>query len=53
MKGMIPPQAAIDMAKAVRAHGKDPQVRKLAEGVIRAREQEIREMREWLAKRWH
>lgn len=51
VQGMIPHhQGAIDMAKIVIAHGKDPAVRKLAEDVIKAQEQEIAFMREWLAK---
>jgi uncharacterized protein (DUF305 family) len=41
-------QGAIDMAKIAVAFGKDPQVRKLAEEIIRAQEAEISTMREWL-----
>jgi len=51
VKGMIPHhQGAIDMAKVVLAHGKDPAIRKLAEEVIKAQEAEIKMMTEWLAK---
>ena len=42
-------QAAIDMAKVVIAFGADPEIRKLAEGIIVAQQQEILQMRAWLA----
>ena len=49
--GMIPHhQGAIDMAKAQLAHGKDPEIRKMAEKIIADQEREIAEMRAWLNK---
>jgi uncharacterized protein (DUF305 family) len=46
---MIPHhRGAIDMAKAELAHGDDPWVRKVAEGVIAAQEKEIADMLKWL-----
>jgi uncharacterized protein (DUF305 family) len=49
--GMIPHhQAAIDMAKTVLEHGKDPEIRKLAEDIVAAQEREIKQLEDWLKK---
>jgi len=49
VKGMMPHhQGAIDMAKTVLAFGKDPEVRKLAEEIVKAQESEIGVMQSWL-----
>jgi uncharacterized protein (DUF305 family) len=52
VKGMIPHhQGAIEMAKIGLKFGKDPEVKKLAEGIIKAQEAEIAEMQAWLKAR--
>ncbi len=50
--GMIPHhQGAISMARAELKYGKDPESRKLAEGIVAAQEQEVVGMLDWLKKR--
>ncbi|RWX77111.1 DUF305 domain-containing protein [Neorhizobium lilium] len=49
VRSMIPHhQGAIDMAKIELAHGKDPELRKLAEDIVKAQEAEIADMQAWL-----
>jgi uncharacterized protein (DUF305 family) len=50
-RGMIPHhRGAIDMAKVVLQHGKDPELKKLAEEIVRAQQKEIAFLEDWLSK---
>lgn len=51
MKGMIPHhEGAVDMARVVLKFGKDAELRKLADDVVRTQNEEITMMRDWLRK---
>ena len=51
VKGMIPHhQGAIDLAKILKEHGKDPELQELADDIIDAQEKEIAFMQDWLKK---
>lgn len=52
VKGMIAHhRGAVDMARIVLEHGKDPEIKKLANDIIKAQESEISMMQDWLKKR--
>ena len=43
-------EGAIDMAKVVLAFGKDTEMKKLADDIIKAQEKEVAFMKSWLEK---
>ena len=51
VRGMLPHhQGAVDMAEVELRHGKDPELRRLAQDVVDAQKKEIGLMHEWMKK---
>ena len=51
-RGMVPHhQGAVDMAEVVLKHGKDEEVRKLAEWILASQKQEIAWMKRWIERK--
>lgn len=52
IQGMIPHhQGAVDMANIILEHGDDEEAKELARNIIKAQEEEIAWMKNWLSKR--
>jgi uncharacterized protein (DUF305 family) len=47
---LVQHQAAVDMAKVVLVFGKDAEVKKIADGVVKANEADIASLQDWLKK---
>jgi uncharacterized protein (DUF305 family) len=47
---LVQHQAAVDMAKVVLVFGKDAEVKKLADGIVKANEADIASLQDWLKK---